>query len=191
MPAMRAMPEVFVSTDIEADGPIPGPHSMLSLGSVALDADGDELAAFSANLQTLPGAGPHPHTSTFWHSHPEAWAACRRDPEPPLAVMQRYAAWLDGLPGPPVFVGHPATWDFAFVYWYLIRFAGHSPFGHSALDMKTLAMALTGMPFRDCRKRNFPAAWKPPGLHHTHVAVDDAREQGQIFAAMLRQLRAP
>ena len=27
------MPEVFVSTDIEADGPIPGPHSMLMLGA--------------------------------------------------------------------------------------------------------------------------------------------------------------
>lgn len=27
--------EIYVSTDVETDGPIPGPHSMLSLGSAA------------------------------------------------------------------------------------------------------------------------------------------------------------
>lgn len=29
------MAEIYVSTDIEADGPIPGPHSMLSFASAA------------------------------------------------------------------------------------------------------------------------------------------------------------
>ena len=29
------MAEIYVSTDIEADGPIPGPNSMLSFGSAA------------------------------------------------------------------------------------------------------------------------------------------------------------
>ena len=38
----------------------------------------------------------------------------------------------------------PAAYDFLFVYWYLIRFAGESPFSHSALDIKTYAMALLG-----------------------------------------------
>lgn len=28
-------PEIYVSTDVESDGPIPGPHSMLSLASAA------------------------------------------------------------------------------------------------------------------------------------------------------------
>ena len=32
---MKKEPEIYVSTDIEADGPIPGPHSMLSFGSAA------------------------------------------------------------------------------------------------------------------------------------------------------------
>ena len=48
--------EVYVSTDIEADGPIPGPHSMLSFGSVAFDDAGNELSTFARNLETLPGA---------------------------------------------------------------------------------------------------------------------------------------
>jgi hypothetical protein len=33
------MPEIYVSTDVEADGPIPGPHSMLSFASAAFLAN--------------------------------------------------------------------------------------------------------------------------------------------------------
>src|SRR5262245_13794793 len=33
------MNEIYVSTDVEVDGPIPGPHSLLSLGSAAYLAD--------------------------------------------------------------------------------------------------------------------------------------------------------
>ncbi len=33
------MAEVYVSTDVEADGPISGPHSMLSFGSAAYLSD--------------------------------------------------------------------------------------------------------------------------------------------------------
>ncbi len=73
-----------------------------------------------------------------------------------------------------------------FVYWYLIRFAGRSPFSHSALDMKTLAFALLGTGYRGAAKRNMPRDWFPEGLPHTHVALDDAREQGQLFVNMLR-----
>jgi hypothetical protein len=56
--------------------------------------------------------------------------------------------WLKALPGSPVFVGYPAAYDFLFVYWYLMRFVGESPFSHSALDIKTFAMALTGKTYR-------------------------------------------
>jgi hypothetical protein len=33
------MPEIYVSTDVESDGPIPGPHSMHSFGSAAFLED--------------------------------------------------------------------------------------------------------------------------------------------------------
>ena len=72
--------EIYVSTDIEVDGPIPGPHSMLSIGSAAFAAEGTLLATFSANLHALPGASGHPDTMNWWAGQPEAWAACRRDP---------------------------------------------------------------------------------------------------------------
>lgn len=180
-------PEIYVSTDVEADGPIPGPHSLLSFASAAYLADKTLLATFSANLETLPDAAGHPDTMQWWSENPRAWAACRVDCEPPEVAMRRYVAWLKQLPGKTVFVGYPAAYDFLFVYWYLMRFAGESPFSHSALDIKTLAMALLKSDYRDATKRNMPRHWFDP-LPHTHVALDDAIEQGALFCNVLAAL---
>jgi hypothetical protein len=182
------MTEIYVSTDIEADGPIPGPHSMLSFASAAFRADKTLVGTYSANLTTLPGAQGAPHTMEWWRSQPEAWAACRADTRDAAVVMPEYVAWLKGLPGKPVFVGYPAAFDFMFVYWYLIRFAGESPFSHSALDIKTFAMALLGADYRDSTKRNMPREWFDD-LPHTHIALDDARGQGALFCNMLAAQR--
>lgn len=181
--------EVFVSTDVEADGPIPGPHSMLSFGSVAFDESGVECGSFTANLTTLPGADGHPDTMKWWKTQPAAWAACRAQPRDPDEALPQYAAWLDALPGRPVFVGYPAAFDYLFVHWYLHRFAGRSPFSHSALDVKTLAMAMLGGRFGDATKRHMPRRWFP-ATTHSHVALDDAREQGLLFLNMRRELLA-
>ena len=181
------MSEIYVSTDVESDGPIPGPHSMLSFGSAAYLSDKTLLGTFSANLETLPGATGHPETMTWWKTQPGAWKACRENLETPETALPRYVAWLKSLPGNPVFVAYPAGYDFLFVYWYLIRFAGESPFSHSALDIKTLAMALMHCDYRDATKRNMPKRWfgKQP---HTHKALDDAIEQGVLFCNMLKEL---
>jgi hypothetical protein len=181
--------EVYVSTDVEADGPIPGPHSMLSFASVAFADDGTVVSSFSANLETLPGADGDPQTMAWWKSQPEAWAACRTDPRPPAAVMPEYAAWVEALPGKPVFVAYPAGFDFTFVYWYLVRFAGRSPYSYAALDVKSYAAALLGTRFRDTSKRSMPTRWLSE-RPHTHVALEDALEQGEMFMKMLAESRA-
>ncbi len=183
------MAEIYVSTDVEADGPIPGPHSMLSFGSAAYWPDKKLLGTFSANLETLPGAHGDPKTMAWWQTKPDAWNACRKNLETPESAMKRYVAWLKTLPARPVFVGYPAAYDFMFVYWYLLRFAGESPFSHSALDIKTYAMALIQGDYRDSVKKNMPRKWFDP-MRHTHVALDDAIEQGALFCNMLAHHRS-
>ena len=182
------MAEVYVSTDVEADGPIPGPNSMLSFASAAYRADKTLVGTFEANLATLPGASGDPKTMEWWGGQPEAWAACRADVREPAEVMPEYVAWLKSLPGKPVFVGYPAAYDFMFVYWYLIRFAGESLFSHSALDIKTYAMALLGKEYRASVKRQMPSEWFDD-MPHTHVALDDAKGQGALFCNMLADRR--
>ena len=182
------MNEIYISTDIESDGPIPGPHSMLSLGAAAYTADKTLVSTFSANLETLPGAQPHPKTAEWWATQPEAWAACRTDLEPPERAMARYVTWIKSLDGKPVFVAYPAGFDFMFVYWYLMKFVGESPFSHSALDIKSFAMAVLKTNYRDSTKRNMPKRWFDD-LPHTHIALNDAVEQGALFCNMLKESR--
>lgn len=79
------MREIYVSTDIEADGPIPGPHSMLSIGAAAYTADKALVSTFSSNLETLPGAQPHPKTAAWWATQPEAWSPAAETQSHPSA----------------------------------------------------------------------------------------------------------
>ena len=178
------MSEIYVSTDVETDGPIPGPHSMLSFASAAYRADKMLVDTFEANLETLPGAAGHPKTMVWWASEPEAWAACRENLQPPEAAMKKYLAWLKGLPGKPVFVAYPAAFDFMFVCWYLHKFTGENPFSHSALDIKTYAMAMLKKGYRESVKRTMPKRWFDD-LPHTHKALNDAIGQGALFCNML------
>ena len=73
--------EVYFSTDVETDGPIPGPHSMLSLGAAAFSIEWTTppkvtgVSTWTANLELLDGAKGDPETMKWWGSQPEAWAA--------------------------------------------------------------------------------------------------------------------
>lgn len=175
------MNEYYVSVDIEADGPIPGDYSMLSLGSAAFSDDGTLLSIFQENLLPLPGAKEDPETMNWWKTQPEAWKKLLLDRREPSSVMSIYHEWLVGLAPKPIFVGYPASYDFCFVYWYLIHFTGHSPFGHQALDLKTYAMAALEKEFKKTHKSSMPKEWFENLETHTHEAVQDAIEQGKLF----------
>ena len=178
--------EIYISTDIETDGPIPGPHSMLSLASAAYLPDKTLISTFSANLRTLPDASGHHSTMEWWKKNPQAWHRSRQNLQDPEEVMLSYFTWIKNLPGIPVFIAYPACFDFLFVYWYLIRFVGASPFSFSALDIKSYAMAMLKLEYRRCTKEGMPKRWFDD-LPHNHTALNDALEQGVLFCNMLME----
>lgn len=180
------MAEVYVSTDIETDGPIPGCNSMLSLASAAYLKNKTLVGTFTTNLAPLPEASADPRTMQWWNSQPDAWQATQVDQKEPVEAMQMYLSWVKTLPGTPVFVAYPAGFDFLFVYWYLIRFIGESPFSYSAIDIRTYAMALLKTEYSQAAKRNMPEHWFD-SIPHKHVALDDAIEQGALFCNMLAE----
>ncbi len=185
--------ELYISTDIEADGPIPGEYSMLSFASIAILPGGKEVGQFKANLQRLPFAGQHPDTMKWWEKNAEAYELTQQNLEMPTVAMLRYRKWLKNLSGygTPVFVGYPATWDYMFVFWYLVKFTGHSPFGFSSLDLKTMAMMLLRTNFRAASKKAMPKEWFAGAPKHTHDPTDDAREQGVLWESMRQQWLGP
>ena len=182
--------ECYVSIDIEADGPVPGLHSMLSLGAAAFTSDGVLGDTFSVNLEQLHEASEDVRTMRWWASQSAAWQACRTAPEAPGQAMRRFHAWLErqhAAVGLPVMVAFPAAYDAMWVQWYLHRFVGDDPFRRRAIDVKTLAMVATEAGYGATTKSRLPKHWRP-AARHTHVALDDAVEQGELFMNIVREL---
>jgi hypothetical protein len=179
--------------DIEADGPIPGPYSMLSFGAcVAGFYEGGTFRAAKPGEQTFYRE-LKPISDDFV---PEALAVCGLDRETlekegrtPEAAMSDAARWIEEICRDryrPIFVAYPLGFDWLFSYWYFINFAGHSPFGFSgALDVKSFYAARAQAPIGQATKRHMPASLKPKSPH-THNALDDAIEQGELFANLVR-----
>jgi DNA polymerase III alpha subunit (gram-positive type) len=181
--------EVYFSIDIETDGPCPGLNSMLSLGVVALCPVRGELGFFEDNLKLLPEANPNPKTmSEFWSQWPQQYAATRVNVQDPADVFLRFDQWVNSFDGVPVAVAFPAGFDFSWIWYYSNRFVGNCAFSFSCIDLKTLAWSILGGNYRHATKRRWPGHWFSSKLNHTHVAIEDAREQGVLFLNMLKDL---
>jgi len=126
--------DLYVSTHVHIDGPIPGPHSLLTLAAVAHTADGGPIDRFAATLRELPGATPHPTAVQLWRSRPEEWLSSRRASRPPALVIGDLHRWVRDLPGRATLVTDPHDPDHLFLYWYLQRFAGQWPFARTIAD---------------------------------------------------------
>lgn len=179
---------IYVSTDIETNGFHIGKNSILSLASAAYLENKTLVSTFTINLDTLPGGQESAVTMDWWQQYPEAWQAARHQCVSPEVGMAQYVNWLNQLPGCPIFVGYPIAFDFSFVVYYLDRFAGENPFGFSAIDLRSLAMGLHQVPFSKASKVHWPTHWfeKKP---HTHIALDDALEQGTVFCNMIAEFQ--
>ena len=183
--------DIYISADIEADGPIPGVYSMLACGlCVAGRFDGREFTLADPEAETFY-TQLRPISDTF---DPEAVAVTGLDrdrliteaPEPE-AAMTRLAEWLRTAAGAdnPIIVGYPLIYDWMFLYWYLVRFARQdSPLTFSSgLDMKTMYQQKARVVLSRAGKDDLPAALQSVRAH-THNALDDALEQAEIFAKL-------
>lgn len=174
--------ELYVAVDIEADGPIPGPYSMLSLGMAVV---GRPNLTFYTELR--------PISDQFV---PKALAVCGLDRDrlkesAPDAhrAMASAAEWVDrvGQHGKPIFVAAPAVFDGMFVHWYFMRFLGRNPFAvnGAGVDIRSYWMGAQKVTWRETGRetiQKFLGVQLPP---HTHNALDDARELAALFEAVL------
>jgi hypothetical protein len=189
-----SQPWVHVVTDIEVDGPHPGPNSMRSFASVAVTADGVEHGRFEAVLEPLPGAAPNPDTYAWFQSEPEAWAACTSDPQPVADVMRDYVGWLHALPAPRLFTACPLGFDGTWIDYYLRRFTRYAlaqgpyetdrVFHHPGLCLASFAAAATGTAPGSFHPRQLSPALLGD-VPHTHRAIDDALGYANLLVNLL------
>jgi hypothetical protein len=185
-------PDVYVSADVEADGSIPGPYSMLAFGlAVAGRFDGRVFARADPAAETFY-CELSPIADSF---DPDALAVSgldrerlKREGRTPQEAMQAAAQWVTSISGDhkPVLVAYPLAYDWLWLYWYFERFATMgSPFGHSScLDIKTIYQQKANTVMSRSSKRFMPRAVRSR-RRHTHNALDDAIEQAELFANLL------
>lgn len=162
---------------------------MLSLAAVAMSESQGVLADFTVNILPLASAQPNPQTmAEFWSRFPDQLAQTQVNAVDALTAMDEFRAFVKDQGGIPVAVAMPAGFDFSWIWYYLNRFGGECPFSFSCIDIKTMAWCLLGGNYRHATKRNWPTYWFSK-LPHTHVALDDAREQADIFLRMLADMR--
>lgn len=190
---------VYVVTDIEVDGPWPGPNSMRSFASVAVTLDGTEHGRFEAVLEELPGAAPNEKTLAWFQSIPDIWKAATTDPEPAPEVMARYAGWVKSLPGQKCFAASPLAFDGLWIDFYLRRFTRYGIiqgpdeddrlFDGTGLCLRSYAAAVTGRPVSEISPASLPTEWFGD-VPHTHRAIDDALGYANLLLTLGRMAQS-
>jgi DNA polymerase III epsilon subunit-like protein len=175
--------EIWISVDVETSGPSPSTGSLIAIGACLVN---EPETAFYAELKPDP-ARPWSEEAEGIHRLSRAHLAARA--QEPAAAMRAFAAWLDEVcrshgGARPVFLGFNTPFDWMFVADYFWRFLGANPFGISAPDIKAYYAGVQagtqtwGQTVARLIRIHYPAT---PGLGHTHNALDDAREQADLF----------
>jgi hypothetical protein len=181
--------DIYFSVDIETDGPIPGPYSMLSFGMAVAGSLRDgrferAAPAPSTFYRELQPISDEFDAETLTVSGLDR-DALRRSGAAPANAMTEAAEWVRGTAqgGTPILVAYPLAYDWAFLYWYFVAFSRTgSPFGHSsAFDMKTAFALRAGRPLASSGASQLPEELRST-REHRHHALEDALEQAEIFA---------
>lgn len=173
------MTETYISVDIEVTGLIVGEDNIASIGACVVDNPSDnfyiEFKPFTKNFRA------------------ESVAVCKLDINylekngvDIVYGLEKFKNWIYKHQS-PVFVGFPLSFDMGFVHQYFLKYLGKNPFGRTAagIDIKTFAMAVLGIDFKNTNKRDLKTYVKWGG-NHSHNALDDAKEQAKLFSELRR-----
>jgi len=173
--------EIYISVDVEASGPIPGEYSMLSLGACVV---GEPSKTFYAELKPIS----EKYIERALAVSGLSLDGLKQKGNEPARAMKDFEEWLKQVcadEGRPVFVAFNATFDWSFANYYFHRFLGNNPFGISGLDIKAYYMGAMGCSWGETTKQKLASQFKS-NKPHTHNALDDAKEQADIFGKILK-----
>jgi hypothetical protein len=184
---------LYLSFDLEADGPVPGIYSMLSLGLCAFDIFGQVVWEQEYNLEPLPDAREDENTMAWWRKPEQAaaWAHLAKNRQSPEVAMKHLMESVQRLKinYKIVPVAWPACFDWMFLHWYMHKFVGYNPLGRTARCGVTYCWAVAKTTNPNVDMDHLLKRWSDPRFaNHTHRALDDAREQGARFVNMLREV---
>ena len=183
---------VYFCLDCEASGPMAPLYNLLSIGVTVVRPQGErhELGeSFYVELRPIfPGFDS------------DALAVCgldvdrlRNEGVDPAEAMRRLSGWVDEQNRPsrerPVFVGHNAVFDWAYIAYYYAHSGLSNPFGYKGIDGKSLAMGRLGIDWNDTSKEKLAELLDlpPEDPAQIHRADYDAWYQALILKALLER----
>jgi hypothetical protein len=181
--------DIYYSADVETDGPVPGPFSMLSFAIVYAGSFNGEQFIRPKQYEDVFYCELKPISQQFQQEALDVNKLDRKrlldeGLEPSVAMDQAYE-WISNLSsgGEPVLVAYPLSFDWTWLFWYFSVFCKHgSPFNYSrCYDIKT-AVAVKGRSTINSSSRSKLPSKLLSKRQHTHNAIDDAIEQAEIFA---------
>lgn len=188
--------DIYFSADVETDGPIPGPYSMLSFALVyAGRFDGRRFErphhfdqSFYVELQPISDQYQEEALNV---NRLDRERLCREGQDPEKAMTEA-ARWVRSVAGDgrPIVVAYPLSFDWTWLYWYFMRFsAAGSPFNHSGcFDIKTAYSVKAGVPIAASGRKQLEKSLRST-RRHSHQALEDAIEQAEIFSNLFEWQR--
>lgn len=181
--------DIYFSADIETDGPIPGPFSMLSFALVRAGCFDGKQFIRPSNYDQHYYAELKPISDNF---EKEALLVNGLDRDrlihegtEPKVAMTAAGDWIteQAKDGQPILVAFPLSFDWSWLYWYFVQYSKTgSPFEHSkCFDLKTAYAVKAGVPICESGRSRIPKDLLGT-KKHTHNALDDAIEQAELFA---------
>ncbi|MFC1996749.1 3'-5' exoribonuclease domain-containing protein [Chloroflexota bacterium] len=175
---------IYISVDVETAGPNPSSYSLLSIG--ACDVFYPQKSFY---VELLP---------VNENKYPDAleisgldWENLKTDGILPKEAMSQFADWLNEFQqngGQPIFVAFNAPFDWMFINDYFLRYLGHNPFGHKAIDIKAFYMGLHRVSWEETGMRQVSRRYLED-QDLKHHALQDAIDQAVIFREMLTEAK--
>lgn len=176
--------ETYISVDVETAGPNPSQYSLLTIGACTL---AERTSTFYVELKPVNN-NAIPEALRVSHLSMSRLAESGLEP---AEAMRRFEAWVKAETPPgqrPIFLAFNAPFDWMFVNDYFHRYLGRNPFGHAALDIKSLYMGIAGVGWNETSMRYLMPRYLG-NQQLTHHALRDAMDQAEIFRKLMQEAR--
>jgi hypothetical protein len=181
--------DAYFSADVETDGPIPGPFSILSFAIVYAGRFDGKIFHRPSAYDTFFYKELRPISDDFQIEALSVNMLDRdrliREGDDPEHGMTEASKWVRHIAqgASPVLVAYPLSFDWTWLYWYFVQFSTEgSPFKYSqCFDIKTALAVKAGLPISKAGRSQLQPFLRSKH-QHTHHALDDAVEQAEIFA---------
>lgn len=163
----------LIVVDVEADGEIPGPYSMVCFGAVVVDKYGKFNETFYGKTAPI---------SKYNKSDALAVSGFTREQhekfDDPKEVMLKFKEWINKQ-GKCIFISDNLAFDWQWINWYMHFYTGSNPFGFSGQRIGDKFQGFMNDPYYK---------WKQHRItKHTHNPVDDAKGNAEALLYLYKQ----